>query len=54
MAGFVPEEIQIGLIEGANQQLFNDSVPLLKHPTPHKIKKITVQYDSEHVWGIKI
>ena len=27
---------------------------LQSRPFPHKIHKISVQYDKEHVWGIKI
>lgn len=48
-----PEEVVVGLANRPNHEHFNDMNVLSKHQFPHKIHKIHVQYNNDHVWGVK-
>jgi hypothetical protein len=50
----IPEEVKIGIGNRPNHEYFNDSIPLSQHPHPQKICSITVQYNKEHVFGVKV
>lgn len=50
----IPEEVKIGIGNRPNHEHFNDMIPLQQHPFPHKIHSIRVQYNKEHVFGVKI
>lgn len=47
------QEITIGLPRD-NLNHFDDFNSLKFHPSPYKIKKITVQFNNEEIWGLKI
>lgn len=49
----IQEEITIGEPK-SNLESFNDMNCLKTHVPPYKIKKITVQSNNEHIWGLKI